>query len=531
MTAYVDARESSAPTSSAPGNPDPGLIRGRICIVGAGAAGITLARSLARTTPGILLVESGGMEIEGETQMLCAGRQLGLPYFNLTSCRLRFFGGTTNHWEGYCRANDPIDYEARPELGLTGWPFGPGELAPWIAEAGASLGIDPRAFDPAAVLADRGLDPDQMVERHGTHLQTKIFQLATEIRLGPIFRDEIAASANVVPWLNLNVTRIALSPEGTRVTHLEAATLTGRRYRIEAEHFVLCAHAIENARLLLASDDVQPTGIGNAHGHVGRHFMDHAYIAASQFIPSDRFPAIYDWDHARRRKLNANLSFTDDFLREQGLLQYYCRFDPVYLTGGAEQAREDLRAGFWQPGDADFLSDIAAFTSELGGAWRWRQTRKGRFRPPPVYRLEHRIEQAPNPDSRVVLSDRRDALGNRIADLDWRLTDHDIDSFRRGQRAIGREMAALGYGRMVKEEITRDLVAERVTGHYHHVGTTRMSDVPQTGVTDGHGRVHGIANLHVGGSSVFPSAGYSGPTMMIIAMALRQADHLRGLLA
>lgn len=520
MSGFVDAR--------ADGHPE--LIRGNICVIGAGAAGITLARKLAETHSGILLIEAGGLDIDGRTQALYAGRQLGLRYFDLASCRLRYFGGTTNHWSGYCRANDPIDYEGRPELGLPAWPFGHEALAPYILEAGRSLGIEPDAFDPAGVISRAGVPATQMADPHSQILQTKIFQLASEIRLGKTWRDTISSSPNLTAWLNLNITHVQLNPEASQVSHLEAATTTGKTYRIEARQFVLCCHAIENARLLLASNDVMAPGVGNAHDHVGRYFMDHTHVVASRFIPSEGFPLLYDRGYAMRHRLNANLSFTDDFLRREGMLTYYCRFEPHYVDEETETALQNLVWNFRKPGHLDYLADVARVATDLGGAGRMELSRRGiRHYQPAFYRLDHRLEQAPNPDSRVVLSDRRDALGNLIADLDWRLNDHDVDSFRKGQTAIGRELAALGYGRIEEEEITRDLVESRVQGHYHHVGTTRMSAAPEMGVVDADCRVHGIANLHIGGSSVFPTAGYAGPTMMIIAMALRQADHLKTL--
>lgn len=516
---FIDARTDALPD----------VLQGNICVVGAGAAGITLARKLAQAVPGVILVESGGFEIEGRTQAMFAGRQLGLRYFDLTSCRLRYFGGTTNHWSGYCRANDPIDYEGRAELGLPAWPFGHEELDAHILEAGRSLGIEPNAFRPEEVLSSHGIDPDQLVEHHSDRLQTKIFQLAPDIRLGPIHRDEIGASANVRAVLNLNLTHIQLDPEARQVTHLEAATLTGKTCRIEARHYVLCCHAIENARLLLASNDVMAPGIGNAHDHVGRYFMDHTHVFAGRFIPSERFPPLYDRDFATRRRINANLSFSDAALRAEGLLQYYCRFEPQYVTPETRQSLRNVVFNFSRPGNPGYLADVAQVATELAGAVRYELSRRDiRYVRPDYFLLDHRLEQAPNRDSRVVLSDRRDAVGNLVADLDWRLNEHDIESFRRGQSLIGRELAALGYGRIEEEEITRDLVESRVEGHYHQIGTTRMSVAPEAGVVDPHGRVHGIANLHVGGSSVFPTAGYSGPTMMIIAMALRQAYYLKG---
>lgn len=520
MSGFVDSREDGLPE----------VIRGNICVIGAGAAGITLARKLAETQSGIVLVEAGGFEIDGRTQSLFVGRQLGLRYFDLTSCRLRYFGGTTNHWSGYSRANDAIDYEGRPELGLPAWPFGHEALAPYITEAGRSLGIEPNALDPARVIDAAGVPASQMADASSDILQTKIFQLAPDIRMGQIWRDTIGASPNLTTYLNLNVTYVQLTADATQVNHLEAATTTGKTCRIEARHFVLCCHAIENARLLLASNDVMTSGIGNAHDHVGRYFMDHTHIVASRFIPSEGFPPLYDRGYAARHRLNANLSFTDDFLRRENMLNYYCRFEPEYVSEDIEDALRNVVWNFRKPGDLDYLADIATVASELGGAARSELSRRGiRHYPPAAYRLNHRLEQAPNPDSRVVLSGRRDALGNLIADLDWRLNDHDVESFRKGQVTVGRELAALGYGRIEEEEITRDLVEARVQGHYHHIGTTRMSVAPVDGVVDPNGTVHGIANLHVGGSSVFPTAGYSGPTMMIIAMAMRQSDHLQTL--
>lgn len=501
---------------------------GRSVSSGAGAAGITLARELSKTLPDVVLVEAGGMEIDGQTQGLYAGRQLGLPYFNLSSCRLRFFGGTTNHWSGYCRANDPIDYERRPEAGLPGWPFSADDLAPFVDRAAESLGIASEFSNPAQAVADAGFSSAALVGGEDTPLETKVFQIAEQIRLGPLNAEDFAAAENLQNFLYLNLTHIQLAEDGSEVRHVEAATLNGRKVRIKARAYVLCCHAIENARLLLASDDVMSAGIGNDHDLVGRYFMDHIHIHASRFVPSPSFPKVYNAVYAKQRNVNANIGFSDAFLRDNGLLQYYCRFNPKYLSDAGAEALENLAWNYKQPGDLDFLADVAQVMTELSGAVKYEMMRKDlRYSAPDYYTLEHRLEQAPNPDSRVVLSERRDALGSRIADLDWRINDFDVRSFAEGQAALGREMAALGYGRIEEEEITRELVEDRLAGHYHHIGTTKMSDDPSSGVVDANCRVHGVSNLYVGGSSTFPTAGYSGPTMMLIAMAMRLSDHLK----
>lgn len=513
---FLDARNVPLPRS----------IRGKICIVGAGAAGLTLARALSQTTDGIILVEAGGTDIDGATQSLYAGQQLGLKYHNLVSSRLRYFGGTTNHWGGYCRANDPIDYEGRPELALPRWPFGAEELAPYVAGAGDALGVRSDHFDPSVVLAEKGLNAADLPDDTSETILTKLFQLAPIKRLGPEYRDEIAQNPRITTYTNLNLTHIQLNEAGTAVTHLDCATLDGTTTRIEADQVILCCHAIENARLLMASNDVQSAGIGNASDHVGRYFMDHIYIEASRFIPSETFPRLYDARYLRALGLNANLSFTDDALRAAELPQYYCRFTPRFVSDETRDAMTDLRRSVMRPGDLDFLGDMAQVASELVPALRSSSRRFRDYVQPEFFTLEHRLEQTPNPASRVVLSDRVDALGSRIADLDWRMDDLDVQAFQRGQEMVGLEMERLGFGTLEPETIDRAMVEERVKGHYHHIGTTRMADTAAEGVVDANCKVHGVENLYVGGSSTFPTAGYSGPTMMIMAMALRLAEHL-----
>lgn len=518
MTRFMDARTDDVGEA----------LDSSICIIGAGAAGITLARELSRTTPGVLLIEAGGLQMEGQTQGLFVGRQLGLRYHNLVACRLRYFGGTTNHWSGYCRANDPIDYEGRAELNLPQWPVNGEELAPYIEEAGATLNVDSSHFDPRAALTDRGLSADALVEDHSSILQTKVFQLSDRQRLGPLNKDALSEAENVRTVLNLNLTHIQLDEYGGRVSYLECKTMNQKTVRIHSKVFILCCHAIENARQLLISNDVMNTGIGNTGDHVGRYFMDHIYFHASKWIPSKSFPKIYDRKFTNNNKLNANISFADSYLRERRILQYYCRFNPVYISDETHSALKNAQAGAFSPGDMEFLRDVGRIAGEALGATRMILSRKGwAYSVPDYFSMEHRLEQAPNPLSRVVVSDRMDALATPIADLDWRVTEDDLHSFRTGQAEVARELAALGWGRFQEEEITMDLVKERIIGHYHQIGTTRMSDTPRDGVVDRDCRVHGVENLYIGGSSVFPTAGYSGPTMMIIAFAIRLSRHLK----
>src|SRR5690242_8888495 len=193
---YIDARTDAAGVT----------IEGSVCVIGAGAAGLTLVRSLVDTIPDVVLIESGGLDLDGETQELYSAQMLGLSYYDLAASRLRYFGGTSNHWSGFCRANDIIDYEPRPALGLPGWPITHADLQPFVAAAADELGINSNFLDPAALLSAAGIDPRGLAERLSTKLESKIFQIASEkeIRLGPKYKDAIGASQNVRVYLHLN---------------------------------------------------------------------------------------------------------------------------------------------------------------------------------------------------------------------------------------------------------------------------------------------------------------------------------------
>lgn len=507
----------------------PAVLDTDLCIVGAGAAGMTLAMELADAPMRILMLESGGMDIDGPTQGLYRGANTGLPYFDLTACRLRYLGGTTNHWGGYCRPNDPIDYQGRPDLGVPAWPVTAADLAPHITRAATMLGLTPEGWDPAFQLRARHLPENGLLEAHGDTLMTKVFQISQQVRFRPLYRDRLMAQGNLTLLLHANVTRIGLDPDGRRVERLTVRALNGKTTEVRAKRVILACHAIENARLLLASDDVMPAGVGNGHGHVGRHFMEHAHVISGVFIPAKgKFPAIYDSDYMASLNVNANLGLTEAAMRRRGILQYYCRFLVPQENEAVRAALGRMKDAFWEPFDPAFLDDVAEVMGNLPSAAAAVRdkltTTRGDAR---YYLLDHRIEQAPNPASRIELAAERDALGNRRANLHWALGDLDYKTFQQGQAAVAEAMTALGMGQFRLRTLDAEEVDRKVRGHFHHIGTTRMSERPEDGVVDANCRVHGVENLYVAGSGVFPTAGYSGPTMMLIALAIRLAAHLK----
>jgi choline dehydrogenase-like flavoprotein len=137
-------------------------------------------------------------------------------------------------------------------------------------------------------------------------------------------------------------------------------------------------------------------------------------------------------------------------------------------------------------------------------------------------------EQVPNPDSRITLSSQRDRFGQPRARLDWQLTDDDYRTIEVGQRTIDEELRSAGIGRL-EGKYADESPRPTLTGGWHHLGTTRMHDDPKQGVVDANCKVHGIRNLFIAGSSVFPTGGYANPTLTLVALAARLADHLQQL--
>ncbi len=514
---FIDANEDDFPAK----------IKTNICIIGGGAAGITIARNL-KNIDDVLLVESGDFNIDGSTQALYKGKNTALPYFDLLSCRLRYFGGTTNHWGGYCRPNDPVDYEGRKELGLPKWPINEVALSPYIDKAAKELGLKFDFFNNKELLNHLEVPQSELIDSEVNGLYTKVSQLTKKLRFAKIYKKELLNQSNLRVCMNLNVIHIQLDSEGKKVTSILCKTLKGKEVIIEANNYILASHAIENARLLLNSNNIHKQGVGNKFDHVGRYFMDHVHIKATKLIPSDSFPYIYDLNVLIDKMLSANISFTDDYLRKKNILQYYCRFIPVYAEDQVIDSMKGINAEIKKPFSGKLYEDLKVVLNDFSGVKNKLLSHFRLSQPvPKYYYLDQRIEQAPNPNSRVVVSDEKDSLGVPLVNLEWNLNEHDYRTFELGQKKIIKELSAIGAGRFIVDKITPELVNERAAGHYHHIGTTRMSDSAGEGVVDANCKVHDVDNLYIAGSSVFPTAGYSGPTMMIIALSIRLAEHIK----
>lgn len=168
-----------------------------LCIIGAGAAGITLAREFIAADIRVALLESGGMEFDSETQELYEGQNIGQDFDDTSVSRLRFFGGTTNHWGGYCLPFDAIDFEPRDDFPHHGWPFTKAELDPWYARAQQVCRLGPYDYRPARW----GFPPGKILAPFaGPDFESKVFQ-ENPLRFGPVYAPELRAAPRVTVYL------------------------------------------------------------------------------------------------------------------------------------------------------------------------------------------------------------------------------------------------------------------------------------------------------------------------------------------
>ena len=531
----VDALELPADT----------LVETDICIIGAGAAGITLARELRDRPEQVCLLESGGLDYEEQTQSLYAGENIGLPYFPLKESRARYLGGSTNLWGGWSRPMDEIDFEPRSWMPYSGWCFSKAELDPYYERAQTACHLGPFAYD--LDYWQEALAQQCQVPTTTKQLATYLWQIipSTHLRFGEAYRAEIEQASNITTYLHANVLEIETNDSAQAVTRLRVTSSDGKQFWVTAKVFVLAAGGIENPRLLLASNRVQSGGVGNQYDLVGRFFMEHPYLIAGKaqlsnladlytrinFPVGETFLATGLGLSKEVQEREQILNFGLRLLAIDEWLAAYKRLRSRTQQTVRHKAFPSILETRQLKSETSAIADAIAVISHLD-RFADKVTKK-LFKQSIATRQfnfcdTHLIgEQAPNPDSRITLSRDRDRLGMNRVQLDWRLSPIDKYTIKRSQQLIAEEFERSGLGKIQIELGDDEATWRSVTGSYHHIGTTRMSCNPREGVVNEHCQVHGIHNLYIAGSSVFPTSGLSNPTLTIVALAIRLADRLK----
>lgn len=260
-----------------------------LCIAGGGVAGITLARDLALRGRRVLLLEAGGLDITEQSQNHYIGENIGRPYFALDTARLRYLGGTSNHWNGWCRPLDPSDFEKHEHIPHSGWPIRKSDLDPYLVAASEILELrSQRSADRSAEDFGGSFSADRVLEDSGDSFSEIAFRYSyPEVRFGTKYLQFLESNERIDVFLNANLVDVRMA--GSRVTEFVCANYgePDRRHSFTAKSFVLAMGGIENARMLLNFSTQNSAGIGNDQDLVGRFFMEHFHLSCG-FYAADR---------------------------------------------------------------------------------------------------------------------------------------------------------------------------------------------------------------------------------------------------
>ena len=482
-------------------------IEADVCIVGAGAAGITLAMELSGQGLTVAVLESGGLDWEESANALNQGENTSnwsdRSNWSHTACRGRYLGGSTNLWGGWCRPLDPEDFEVRDWISETAWPFGREHLDPFYVRAHETAQIGAIDYDVhgAAERLEHSLFPTDE-----TRVTSVLYQYSAPVRFGSAYRDVLTDADEVTIYLHANLTRIVLDDAGETVARIECGRYEGEAFSVNAGRYVLAMGGIENPRVLLHSD------VGNANDLVGRYFQEHPHFTrhylltdetADGTLYAEKLRALtFDDAHPEGEtiRVRAALSLPRSVLEAERLPALAFTFKPVEFDEG-------------EPEGIGAETMAALLPNGLEGAGLWR--------------VWVRCEQRPLRDSRITLNDDEvDAFGTRRVIVDWKVDEQDMADYRRSMELIGAEIGRLGMGMLWIPVDADGVLNDQLEGGCHHMGTTRMHPSAEGGVVNADCRIHGVDNLYCAGSSVFPTSGFANPTLTIIALAHRLADHI-----
>lgn len=509
-----------------------------VCIVGSGPAGSTIARELSRTRLRVTLLESGGFERDPDTDALNEIENVGRArVVDQWAVRNRIVGGSSHTWGGRCAAFDAIDFEKRPWIPSSGWPFSLSDLAPYLDRSAPYLGLS-----VGSGFSDEGFwsiaghkppndkpDPDLLRPFFWQFSRDDAESYPFEyMRVGRHLGNRLGANVTLVT----GATALRIDPveSGLAVKSVEYAAPDGRRRTLHAAHIVLCGGGIENARLLLSSDALSPKGLGNDRDLVGRYLMDHLRGSGGFFDlkRSDELRRRFGRYNVRGNLFLAGLRLSPEVQRTEGLLNCAAWLGEVIAEDDPWSAIRRISGRHPQ-----LPQDVLAIAGNLGlvarGMKQYLADRNGVPRKLESLGLDCMCEQLPDRDSRITLSDKRDRFGMRLSRVDWRIHEEERHTLRRMAELVAQEFTRMGLPQLKLADWVRDRadLPPDFLDVAHPTSTTRMSDDPSNGVVDAQCRVHGIEGLFVTGTSVFPTAGHCNPTQMIVALAIRLADTLK----
>ncbi|MFN7871894.1 MAG: GMC oxidoreductase [Cyanobacteriota bacterium] len=509
-----------------------------ICIVGSGVIGLAIASHLlAHSKRRILLVEEGGLADTENDSAVPAEFNDGDVASGVAGGRARGFGGSSRRWGGQALPFSALDLAPRPGIDPAGgWPISWEELNRFYPLADKFLGLSPISFQ-----SDLWKN-SEITNGFGKNspLELNISKYSPHPYLASLYQQKITTSSQVNCLLNAKVASVNLDSNGLRSTGVRIRNRHGKESEIKSESVVLCGGGIENPRILLASWHNGKQGIGNQQDLVGRYYQDHLGFFAARLEPID-WPAFHhlfasftagNQKYVPKIQLSQGIQVRDKLLNVTGNLDVQSEADtPLHsvrrLYHALRGSRPDSRS--WQALSKDLKQVIRSAPEALGllsthfFEHRIAIPRKAR------YFLMANAESEPLYNSRIRLGEAIDIYGMARPIVEWRVSDRSFTALHCYGQALKSTLELKGIAQVNLSPYLTDPTAnwiERAYSLYHHMGATRMSNSAKDGVVDTWGRIHGIGNLYIAGTSVLPTGSSSNPSYTALALAFRTAQHI-----
>lgn len=512
--------------------PDNAEYQTDICLVGSGAAGLAIAREFFGSSFQVVIAEGGGNDFEGETQSLYKCVVDGHSFESSYSGRFRIFGGSTTKWGGQSLPLMPIDFVKREWVAHSGWPLSYEDLAPYYRRANQFLLVD--TYDYESDLFHRLKTTP--VEFESSSLRYHFSKWSPMPNLREIYRREIQQSQNILLLFHANLCEIRLTEDLQAVCSMTFRTLQGKQCVIRARIFVLCCGGLENARLLLAANDQIPCGIGNQKDLVGRFLLEHPVVTLGFLSPADdrQIQEKFNQFYCAGRKYSVRFSLSEEYQRENQVLNasgaIIFDLDEDHPLSQLKLIGRCVKSKTFDGKTVKALAVCLLHPQAMIEPLFNYFVKKRAFYPRARTKIGAMFEQEPNPDSRVRLSDEKDALGMPRLLIQWKFTEQSRNTLIHFSHLVEKEFERLALGKVIFESWIKNGFQdweEHLSAQSHHMGATRMGTTDREGVVDKDCRVYGLDNLFIGGSSVFPTGGHSNPTLTLIALSIRIADHIR----
>jgi len=507
-----------------------------ICIIGAGVAGIVLANELKDFDGKVLLIDGGDVNYSQESQELYEGESRPKHFPNPLYSRLRFLGGSSNHWQNNTSPLQPIDFEVRSWIPNSGWPISFQDIKPFYKQAEKYCGVDGDGYD--SEYWSKALKSEDVLKGSDI-LETQMAKSPLfPVRFYSVYGNALSKQSNLKIISNTNVVDVTYQDKSKKIEYIDCVTNNDIKVTIKPKIFILALGGLENARMLLSFNEKYDNKIGNQGDAVGRYFMEHPTIRGAHFFVDDpkRF-SLYKYKVIKNKGVVGFHSLTETSLKEKKSINLRIPFieaTDFELSDGISSSnifKESLSKWELPENIGSHLYNIVSDLDMVAEGISRKQFNEELF--------EHSndvggfstvmmMEQTPDPRNRITLAESKDRLGIKKLKIDYRITDDDKSRFWKSLNIVALEYGAKALGRvkLLKERESR-LWGSQVGFSQHHMGTTRMSENSDKGVVDKNHLVHGTNNFYIAGSSVFSTGGHVPPTLTISALSIRLALYLK----